>query len=139
MNSKSRSRRCAMLVMSPVRRLSMPTTEWPRSSSASQRCDPMNPAAPVTTLLGMQKSQSRLVGGSAKQPAHDREPHDLQVERDRPVLDVIQVELDPLFERRVATPPVDLRPAGDPGLDLVSQHVLRDAVLELLHEERSLR
>ena len=29
----------------------MPTTEWPRSSSASQRCEPMNPAAPVTTIL----------------------------------------------------------------------------------------
>ena len=28
---------------------SMPTTSWPCSSSASTRCDPMKPAAPVTT------------------------------------------------------------------------------------------
>ena len=49
-NTKSRSRRCAMLARSPVSRLSMPTTEWPRSSSASLRWDPMKPAAPVTTI-----------------------------------------------------------------------------------------
>jgi hypothetical protein len=33
--------------------LSMPTTENPRSSRYSDRCDPMNPAAPVTSALGI--------------------------------------------------------------------------------------
>src|SRR5436305_11460658 len=73
------------------------------------------------------------------QAAHEREPHDLEIERDRPVLDVIEVVLDALLERRVAAPAVDLRPSSDAGLDLVAQHVLRDAVLELLDEERPLR
>ena len=45
--------------------------------------------------------------------AHQRQPHDLQVERHRPVLDVVEVVLDALLERRVAAPAVDLRPAGD--------------------------
>src|SRR6185436_1395796 len=108
MNWKSRSRRCAMLPMSPVSRLSIPTTEWPRSRSVSLRWDPMKPAAPVMTVLGIALEES----------SDECEPHDLQVERDRPVLDVIQVVFDPLLERGVASPPVDLGPAGDPRLHL---------------------
>ena len=42
------------------------------------------------------------------------------------------------LERRVAAPAVDLRPAGQAGLHLVAQHVLRNAVLELLDEVRAL-
>src|SRR5688500_7560417 len=97
----------------------------------------MKPAAPVTTNLDIRKlptPNSQLpnsdsarsfwklgVGGwelsisnpSLEEPADEREPHDLEVEGDGPVLDVIQVVLDPLLERRVAPPAVDLRPAGD--------------------------
>ena len=53
------------------------------------------------------------VGMLVEEAAEQREPHDLQVEAHRPVLDVVQVVLDPLLERRVAAPAVDLRPAGD--------------------------
>src|SRR5689334_21672905 len=134
MNWKSRSRRCAMLARSPVSRLSMPTTLKPRSSSVSERCDPMKPAAPVMTTRG------NLRSGSVRcEHANQRQPHDLDIESNRPVLDVIQIVLDSLLERRIAAPAVDLGPAGDAGLDLVAQHVLRDAVLELLDEERPLR
>ena len=35
---------------SPVERLSITSTSSPRATSASTRCDPMNPAPPVTTL-----------------------------------------------------------------------------------------
>src|SRR5678815_1589338 len=118
-----------MLCMSPVSRLSMPRTEWPRSRSVSQRCDPMKPAAPVTTVLGMY---------ALEEAANDGEPHDLQVERHRPVFDVIQVVFDPLFERGISAPAIDLRPPGDARLHLVAQHVLRDAVPELLDEEGTL-
>ena len=72
------------------------------------------------------------------QPPHEREPHDLEVETERPVLDVVEVVLDALLDRRVAAPAVDLGPAGDPRLHLVPQHVLRVAVLELLDEVRAL-
>ena len=37
-----------------------------------------------------------------KEPTHDREQDDLEIERDRPVLDVVQVVLEPFLERRVA-------------------------------------
>ena len=79
-----------------------------------------------------------LRDSALKEPTHEREPDDLDVECDRPVLDVVQVVLEALFERRVAAPAVDLRPAGDAGLHLVAQHVLREAMLELLDEERAL-
>src|SRR5690348_5114184 len=125
MNWKSRSRRCAMFDMSPVSRLSIPITECPRSRSASLRCEPMKPAAPVMTVLGMTSVRDTAL----EQAADDGQPHDLDIEADRPVFDVVQVVLNPLLERRVAAPPVHLRPAGDAGLHLVAQHVLRDAVL----------
>src|SRR5215203_5721909 len=130
MNVKSRFARCAMLAVSPVNRLSMPTTEWPRSRSASERCDPMKPAAPVMTI----RLESMPVESS-----DDGQPHDLDVEADRPVFDVVEIVLDALFERRVAAPAVHLRPPGDPRFDLVAEHVLRDAVLELLDEIGPLR
>ena len=37
-----------MLSIEPVDRSSMTSTSWPRSSSASARCDPTNPAPPVS-------------------------------------------------------------------------------------------
>src|SRR5579859_456498 len=40
--------RWAMLRRLPVSRLSTHTTWWPSASSASQRCEPINPAPPVT-------------------------------------------------------------------------------------------
>src|SRR4051812_3487961 len=35
----------------PVEKLSRPTTLWPSLSSCSVRCEPMNPAAPVTSQV----------------------------------------------------------------------------------------
>src|SRR5688572_32818548 len=140
MNWKSRSRTCAMFCKSPVRRLSIPTTAWPRSSSVSERCEPMKPAAPVITVLGMTKGQGPASGHAALEHAADQsEPHDLEVECHRPVFDVVQVVFDPLLERCISAPAIHLRPAGNAGLHLVAQHVLRDLVLELLDEERALR
>src|SRR5688500_9096375 len=155
MNWKSRPARWAMLAVSPVSRLSTPTTLSPRSSRASARCEPMNPAAPVMTTRAMWefrlpsvRPQPRLrarpptpatsVGVLVEEALHERQPHDLEVEHDRPVLDVVEVVLDALLDRGVAAPAIDLRPAGQPGLDLVAQHVLRHALLELLDEERAL-
>ena len=41
-----------MLSTEPVTKLSMPMTLWPRARSKSARCEPRNPAAPVTTEVG---------------------------------------------------------------------------------------
>src|SRR5262249_12340338 len=71
--------------------------------------------------------------------AVEGQDHDLHVERQGPVLDVVEVVLDALLERRVASEPVDLRPPREPRLDLVAQHILRDPRLELGDEDRALR
>src|SRR5437763_6947776 len=47
------SRMCSMLLSDPVSRLSTQITRWPRRSSSSHRCDPRNPAPPVTREVGM--------------------------------------------------------------------------------------
>src|SRR5258705_1074149 len=64
---------------------------------------------------------------------------DLQIEGETPTLDVVEVVLDPLLDRRVAAPAVDLGPAGDPRLHLVAEHVAWHAAPELLDEARALR
>src|SRR5215831_8628951 len=135
MKVKSRFCRCEMFAVSPVSRLSMPMTAYPRSSSVSARCDPMNPAAPVITA---RRFELELVGMFVEEALHDRQPHDLQVEAHRPVFDVVEVVLDALVEGGVSPPAVDLRPSGESRLHLVTQHVLRNAVLELLDEMRPL-
>src|SRR5690349_12064140 len=63
---------------------------------------------------------------------------DLQIEAETPALDVVEVVFDPLLDRRVAPPAVDLRPAGDPRLDLVAEHVAGHTAPELLDEARTL-
>src|SRR4249919_3660943 len=70
---------------------------------------------------------------------HKGQPHDLHIEGDRPILDVVEVVLDALLERGIATPAVHLGPARKAGAHLVAQHVLRYPLLELIDEERPLR
>jgi hypothetical protein len=59
---KSFVARWAMLSTLPVRRLSIPTTDQPRAMRVSERCEPMNPAAPVMTALGIQALGFRFLG-----------------------------------------------------------------------------
>src|SRR5215208_1703398 len=59
------------------------------------------------------------VGALAFQHRRDRLQDDVEVERQRPVLDVEGVEADRLGRRDVAAA-VDLPPAGHAGLDLVA-------------------
>src|SRR4029450_2165111 len=144
-----------MFATSPVIRLSIPTTEKPRSSRYSLRCDPRNPAAPVTKALGIlvqgdlvqghrrrakpdslrRSARGLRRGGGAAPPSismvlaeavEQREDQDLQVEPQRPVLDVVEIELDALLDRGVAAPAVHLRPARHAALDAVAAHVLGD-------------
>ena len=53
----------AMLASVPVSRLSTQITRWPRRSSSSHRCEPRNPAPPVTRLVGM---ASNLAGSGRR-------------------------------------------------------------------------
>src|SRR5207253_6640442 len=92
--------------------------------------------APRDSLTG--RLAARSVGVLAEEAAPDRPDQDLQVEPKRPALDVVEVVLDALLERRIPAQAVDLRPAGHARLDLVAQHVARDLASELVDEERPL-
>src|SRR5579884_1025032 len=51
--TNSGTRMCSMFASEPVSRLSTQITRWPRRSSSSQRCEPRNPAPPVTREVGI--------------------------------------------------------------------------------------
>src|SRR5687768_16574087 len=52
-NTNSGTRMCSMLLSEPVSRLSMQMTRCPRRSNSSHRCEPRNPAPPVTRQVAM--------------------------------------------------------------------------------------
>src|SRR5436190_18911901 len=60
---------------------------------------------------------SSLIRVLVLQPVNHGHEEDLQVEQERPVLDVVEVVLDADADRSVAAPAVDLGPAGDAGAD----------------------
>src|SRR5690606_15258885 len=67
--------------------------------------------------------------------ADGRHDQDVEVEQYRPVLDIIEVVVDPLHDLvdgvGLAAPAVDLRPAGDAGLDAVAGEIaLHGLVIE---------
>ena len=102
------SRRCAMLAMSPVSEI---VDADDGMTAIEQRFAEMG--SDEAGGAGDDGSWHGVRSGALEQTADEREPHDLEVERHRPVLDVVEVVLDALLERRVAAPAVDLRPAGD--------------------------
>src|SRR5688572_17963982 len=79
-----------------------------------------------------------LVRVPMEEPAHQSERENFKIEPVRPMPDVKEVVLDPLFNRRVAAPTIHLRPARHAGLHAVTEHVLRDLFAELLDEDRPL-
>jgi len=57
-------------------------------------------------------------------PAHEGQQQDLQIEPEGPVLDVINVVLDPLFQCAASAQAVHLRPAGHPRLDQMAWEIM---------------
>src|SRR6185436_19060418 len=92
---------CASVIETP-----RPTTYAPSSPLRSRSSARL--AAP-TSSVG--------VGEAPVERLHE----DLQVQEERPALDVVEVVLDPLFQRRVPAPAVHLRPARHAGFYLVAQ------------------
>src|SRR5437879_9713447 len=78
------------------------------------------------------------VGIAREKSEGERSGENLQVEEKRPVLDVIEIVLDPLVDAGVAAQAVDLRPAGHSRLDHVAQLVTGEAAAEALDEHRPL-
>src|SRR5919108_915337 len=64
MCTNSGTRMWAILARDPVSKLSTQITRWPRRSSSSHRCDPRNPAPPVTRQVAMSRAGYRGLPGS---------------------------------------------------------------------------
>src|SRR3984957_10419529 len=88
-----------------------------KSECAGGRLPPLSP----TTLALRHQRQRRLEGN-------------VEIEKHRPVLDVIEVEFDALldlfFVIDLAAPAVDLCPAGDAGLDAVTREISVHGLVE---------
>src|SRR3954451_13935573 len=70
-DTDSGTRMCSTFLSDPVSRLSTQITRWPRRRSSSHRCDPRNPAPPVTRQVAMDP-QGTAYGGT--QPARKTAP-----------------------------------------------------------------
>src|SRR4051794_36169222 len=72
--TKSGDRMCSMFRSDPVSRLSTQMTRWPRRRSSSHRCEPKNPAPPVTRQVDMSRldygSRAGDFAESGRFPAH---------------------------------------------------------------------
>src|SRR5438128_96008 len=77
---------------------------------------PLRRARRACSQLALPSAGAALVEARPAEDHRGRAQEDLQVERERAVLDVVEVELDPLRPRQRSAP-VDLGPARDPGLD----------------------
>src|SRR4051812_6834289 len=81
MNSKNGlPKRWAMFSLLPVNRLSTHSTSWPACSSSSQRCEPRNPAPPVTRTFFMAAAMQEPRPKARLCPLPDAKP-ELQRER----------------------------------------------------------
>src|SRR5579862_9938445 len=72
---------------------------------------------------------ARLVRAAPSEHGRQRHEHDLQVAREREVLDVLTLDSESFLERQLPSPE-DLHRAGDPGLDLEPEEVLREVALD---------
>ena len=69
----------------------------------------------------------------------ERQEHDLEVEPERPVLDVVVVPFDPIGEGGLASESVDLGPTGDSRLHTVPLVIAVDGLLQNLDVFGALR
>src|SRR4051812_26459789 len=143
------------------------TTDAPASASPSAIARPSPWAAPVTiatrpsrrnivgnctAYLPLPESrihrvdprpirwiENRLIGVAIAEDRGERLEQDLQVEEQRPVLDVKQVEAGTLLDRGLPAQAIHLRPAGHARLLLVPVRVARNRAGELLDEVGTLR
>src|SRR5690606_5348226 len=97
-----------------------PPVAWIRSATTFP-CPPL----PHTSQLSVMRSPERFHGGvpglgdaAAAEDRTDGQQQDLQVQAERPVLHVPYIHLQPVFPGECVAS-IDLRPAGDPGPNLM--------------------
>src|SRR5436309_10746541 len=109
-----------------------------RNSAPSHRV--MEQHRPTTKATSRpRRSANTSVRVAVEEDADDRHAYDLEIEPERPALDVLDVVLDARLQRGVTPEAVDLGPARHSRLDLVAQHVAGHGLSEPLHEHRPLR
>ena len=84
-------------------------------------------------------NSTRLIRMLVNKSLPYRQPHDLQIEPNGPMLNVIQVELNSFFKRGVATPATDLRPPCNPGFHLMLEHIQGNLFSNFLDHPRPFR
>src|ERR1044071_4888361 len=115
--------------------MSAPHRSWPGNRTS-------HPAPKDATPTGGEARAARVARRpllGRPQDLEHRHRQDLQIQPQRPVLDVVVVPLDAIAQRGLAAEAVDLGPAGDAGLDAVAVAVAADVGLEQLDELRALR
>ena len=94
------------------------------------RAEPLRASGSASVVIGCARPQYAF---SPREQRERRLEQDVEVEQHRPVVDVVEVVLDALLDLLggvgLAAPAVDLRPAGDAGLDLVAGEVAVDDVV----------
>ncbi len=75
----------------------------------------------------------------ADQSFPEGQEKDSEIERNGPVLDIVEIVLDPFFQRGISPPSVDLSPSGHPRLDLVAEHIVGNLLFERLNQIGPLR
>src|SRR5436190_13372611 len=106
----------------PTTCTSRSTRTWRSATASRPSGSALSPAA-----------RRALVGAAEERGGGPGE--DLQVDPRRAVLDVPDVQFDPLLPGQRGAP-VDLRPAGQPGLDLEPAALARRVALDLVGERR---
>src|SRR5216117_54629 len=86
----------------------------------------------------MERRSRRSIRVAVAETGPEGQEEDLQVEAEAPALDVVELVFDPFLDRGLASPAVDLRPARDARLHLVTEHVPGHPPPELLDEARAL-
>src|SRR5581483_2205671 len=95
-----------------------------------------NAQMPASAKLARRLPATRLALVRPPEERARRAQQDLQVEERRAVLDVPEVELDPLRPREAGAT-VHLRPAGDAGLDVEPAPLPLVVLLDLVPERRA--
>src|SRR5829696_5165692 len=93
---------------------------WRACTPVRLRVEPCSPAgASRDALAGSERSSRMSVGPSPSQDGPERLQQDVEIQRQRPILDVELIQLDRLLRGHPAAA-IDLPPAGDPSQHLVS-------------------
>src|SRR5579864_2760701 len=108
-------------------------TAYPLASNASTVWDPMKPAPPVTRTLSVNRSLPAGPSYDAPESTHQ----DLDVEPQRPAIDIVQVHADPIIEVADSVAAVHLPQTRDTGSNTELPLLPELVTFELVSERRS--